>query len=452
MKRFFLIFIILILSSCSLDNKTGIWKDASNTPIENQQIETIDNDYSSSRYENVYEKKQTFNEEKKPINSNIFKLDKFSKKKNWLQEYGDNTNNVSNYSYDSQKILISKSPRLSKIFASSNVIFFDDNLIMHDHNGKIFIYSLSLRKKIFTYDFYKKNFKNINKKINLILDKNILYAADNLGYLYAINLDAKSLIWAKNYGIPFRSNLKIINEQILLINQDNVLYSFNKDDGVKNWEFATTTTFLKTNFKNSIALDEITKNLFFLNTSGELYSINYSSKKINWVLNFKNSSLAGDTDLFLSQPIILKNNNIIITTENNTLNIDILSGKKNWNFPSGSVLKPILTNNYTYIFSKNNLLICIENKTGNVLWSKNISTKLYKEKINKKIGEFYDFKLANNEIIIFTKNGYLLSFNYKNGNLDYSQKISKKGINSKVFFSKEHMFLIDNNNKLLKFN
>ena len=43
-----------------------------------------------------------------------------------------------------------------------------------------------------------------------------------------------------------------------------------------------------------------------MNTSGELYSINYLTQKINWVLNFKNSSLAGDVDLFLSYPLILK--------------------------------------------------------------------------------------------------------------------------------------------------
>tara|TARA_B100000767_G_scaffold270196_1_gene293424 strand:- start:5994 stop:7352 length:1359 start_codon:yes stop_codon:yes gene_type:complete len=452
MKRFFLIFIILTSSACSLDNKTGIWKDASNTPIEKQQMETIDRNSSSSRFEDVYEKNQPYNEEKDVINSYLFNMDEFYKNKNWLEEYGDKTNNISNHSYSSQKILLSKSPRLSKSSSSNNIIFYDNNLITQDHKGKIFVYSPSLKKKIFIYDFYKKEFKSIKKKIDLIVDRNILYAADNLGYLYAINLNTKSLIWAKNYGIPFRSNLKIINDQILLINQDNQLYSFNKSDGRKNWEFSTTSTFLKTDFKNNIVIDELNKNLFFLNTSAELYSINYLSKKINWVLNFKNSSLAGDTDLFLSHPIVLKNNNLIISTENNTLNIDTFTGSRIWNFPSGSVLKPILSNNYTYLFSKKNFLICIENITGKVLWSKNITDNLYKNKINKKIGEFYDFKIANNEIIIFTKNGYLLSFNYKNGNLEYSEKVSRTGINSKVIFLKNHMFLIDKNNKLLKFN
>jgi len=61
-------------------------------------------------------------------------------------------------------------------------------------------------------------------------------------------------------------------------------------------------------------------------------------------------------------------------------------------------------------------------------------------------------KIVNNEIYFFTENGYLLSFAYKNGNLNYIKKISKNGISSEIVFLKNNMFLIDNNNKLLKFN
>ena len=41
MKGFFLIFVTFMLSSCSLDNKTGIWKDASSIPTEKQPTESI---------------------------------------------------------------------------------------------------------------------------------------------------------------------------------------------------------------------------------------------------------------------------------------------------------------------------------------------------------------------------------------------------------------------------
>ena len=53
---------------------------------------------------------------------------------------------------------------------------------------------------------------------------------------------------------------------------------------------------------------------------------------------------------------------------------------------------------------------------------------------------------------VFSNNGYLLSFNHRNGNLNFVKKISKNGISSEIFFLRGNMFLVDNNKKLLKYN
>ena len=457
MERLFLIFVTIIITSCSFDNKTGIWKDASNIPVDNQNVKSLENNNSKNRYEDIFVKNQTFNEEKESLNISNFVIDTPIKITNWFEQYAISTNNISNFSYSGNKILLSRSRKLSKFssgknYSNRNIVFYENNLISYDHKGTIFIYSSNLKKKIFEYNFYKKNFKNFEKEIYLIVNENMLYAADNLGYLYAINLNNKSLVWATNFGIPFRSNLKFINNQIFLANQDNVIYSIKAETGDKNWQFATSLTFLKSDFKNNFALDTINNNLFFLNTSGELYSINYLTQKINWILNFKNTSLAGDTDLFLSQPIVIKNNNFIVSTQKSILSYNTIMGSRNWIFPVEVILKPVVTFNYTYIITKNYLLICLNNTTGEVIWSKNIYKNLENKKIKKKIGKFYDFKIVNKEINLFSKNGYLLSFNFSTGNLVYLNRISKSGISSKIVFLNDNMLLIDNDNKLLKYN
>jgi len=457
MKRLFLIFVTIIITSCSFDNKTGIWKDASNVPVDNQNAKSIENSNSKNRYEDIFIKNQIYSKEKESLNTSSFEIDAPVRSTNWLQQFGISTNNISNFSYSGNKILLSKSSKLSRFssakdYTNRNILFYEDNLITYDHKGTIFIYSLNLKKKIFEYNFYKKNFKNFKKKIYLIISEDTLYAADNLGYLYAINLNSKSLIWAKNYGIPFRSNLKLLNGQIFLANQDNVIYSINIKTGDKNWQFATSLTFLKSDFENSFAIDEINDNLLFLNTSSELYSINYLNQKFNWVLNFKNNLLADDTNLFLSQPIVIKNNNLFITTEKTISSFDIISASRRWIFPASLVLKPVATTNYIYVITKNDLLICLDSKTGEVMWSKNIYKNLQDKKIKNKIGKFYDFKIVNKELNLFSKDGYLLSFDHSNGNLNYLEKISKNGISSEIIFVKDNMFLFDNDNKLLKYN
>jgi outer membrane protein assembly factor BamB len=451
MKRLFLISISLLLISCSFDNKTGIWKDASDIGMEKKEVKDLKNNGIKKKYKDIFIKEKIFNREVESLNANSLNIVSSTKLQNWTQQYGVATNNISNFSHNGNIIAISKSFKLNKNL-SSNTLFYKNNLISYDRKGTIFIYSLNKKKKIFEYNFYKKKFKKFKKKIFLIINDNILYVADNLGYLYAINLEYKTLEWAKNYGIPFRSNLKFYKDQIFVANQDNVIYSIDKKNGEKNWQFATTTTFLKSDFKNNFAVDKINHNLFFLNTSGELYSINYLNQNINWVVNFKERSMTGDMDLFLSFPIIIKKNNLIISTERSILSYDSISANKIWSFVIKPILKPVVTKNHTYAITENNLLICIDNITGKISWSKNIYNELSKIKIKKKIEKFNDLKIVNKKINLYSQNGYLLSFNSKTGNLGSFNRISKNGISSEIFFIDNQMFLIDNKKRLISYN
>ena len=451
MKRLFLISISLLFISCSFDDKTGIWKDASDISLEKKEVKDLKNNKIKKKYKDIFIKEKIFNREVESSNTNSLNIVSSTKLQNWTQQYGVATNNISNFSHNGNIIALSKSYKLNKNL-SSNTLFYKNNLISYDRKGTIFIYSLNKKKKIFEYNFYKKKFKKFKKKIFLIINDNILYVADNLGYLYAINLEYKTLEWAKNYGIPFRSNLKFYKDQIFVANQDNVIYSIDKKNGEKNWQFATTTTFLKSDFKNNFAVDKINHNLFFLNTSGELYSINYLNQNINWVVNFKERSMTGDMDLFLSFPIIIKKNNLIISTERSILSYDSISANKIWSFVIKPILKPVVTKNHTYAIAENNLLICIDNITGKISWSKNIYNELSKIKIKKKIEKFNDLKIVNKKINLYSQNGYLLSFNSKTGNLGSFNRISKNGISSEIFFIDNQMFLIDNKKRLISYN
>jgi outer membrane protein assembly factor BamB len=454
MKKLLLMSFVLVFTSCSLDNKTGIWKDISDIPVENQASKSISENSIDAKYENIIAKNQSFNEEIEAANFANIEIENPIKISNWPEQYAIPTNNISNYFYKGNKVLIKKTKIKGRLSSKNNlsrkIVFYENNFITHDHKGTIFVFSLNLNKKIFEYNFYKKNFKKFNKKVNFIINENILYAADNLGYLYAFNLEDFSMIWAKNYGIPFRSNLKFSDNQIFLANQDNAIYSINANTGELKWKFATSLTELKSDFENSFALDVINKNLFFLNTSGELYSINFVTQKINWVLNFKNPSLAGSTELFLSHPLIIKNDNLIVTTEKAILSYNTLTAIKNWSLFADPIFKPVITAKNTYAILRQDLLICIDNTNGKVIWSQDIFKNI--EKSIEKIGPFVDFKIVNGYLNIYSKNGYLLSFDRSNGNLNSFNRINRKGINSEIFFLDDNMLFVDRKNKLLKFN
>ena len=148
------------------------------------------------------------------------------------------------------------------------------------------------------YNFYKKKFKNIKKKLNMTINNNVLYVSDNIGYIYAIDYKKKRLLWAKNSKIPFRSNIKVFNNIIMVSDTNNVLYLINKFNGEQLRSIPTEENPLKNDFSNSIALNE--QFLFFLNTYGSIYSTDYKGD-IRWFLNVNKSSGLKKQLIYLTQ-------------------------------------------------------------------------------------------------------------------------------------------------------
>ena len=84
MKRFLLVFVTILLTSCSFDNKTGIWKDASSIPVENKNAKSISKKSSTTRLENVFIKNQVFNKEIDVKNTFNIQIDSPIKISNWV--------------------------------------------------------------------------------------------------------------------------------------------------------------------------------------------------------------------------------------------------------------------------------------------------------------------------------------------------------------------------------
>ena len=102
--------------------------------------------------------------------------------------------------------------------------------------------------------------------------KIIIYISDNLGFIYALDIEERKILWAKNYKIPFRSNIKISSNKIILANQNNSIYFINKNDGEILSTIPTEESIIKDEFINNFSIYKDT--LLFLNTYGSLYSLN----------------------------------------------------------------------------------------------------------------------------------------------------------------------------------
>jgi outer membrane protein assembly factor BamB len=452
-KIFYFIFLLIFSVSCSFDNKTGIWTDSDNT----EQL--ISAKERNNKLVKIFDQNSEYNQEKKANLSYKIKIDKAYYNKFWKQENFNSFNNNSHFHYLGKKQVNYKTSRLSKssIFKDKDnrllnqPLFYDNKIVFSDHKGKIYVYSVLKNKKILLSNFYKKKFKKYKKELSLIIENKLLYVSDNLGYIYSINLNSGKLLWAKNYGIPFRSNIKIVDNQIFLMNQDNLFYSINKLNGEKIWDFSSSPQFLQSNFKNNIVYNLERNNVLFVNTNGELYSINYLNKQINWFVNLKKGSSSDQNIIFNSSPLIMNSSNLIVSTGNSIKNIDVFTSNTVWEKYISIKNKPILTKKNIFLLTKNNLLICMDLSTGEIVWSRNIlnrSSTNKNSKIIDKIDSIESLLLANNQLLLFSQKGYLLSFNYKNGELLSADRIIKKNLGTSPIIVDGKMYLFDTSYRL----
>jgi hypothetical protein len=441
MKLFYSLIILIILQNCSFDNKSGIWN---NKNVISKKDDSLFKDFKKLSVDNKYfDKEILFN------NQFTFNLEKPIANFDWQDVYFNQTNNSKNFKYNDTNNIVFKSKKLSKHKVNNLLLFENNNLIISDYKGNLITFSINQNKIISKFNFYKKKYKKKIKYLNLIIENNIIYVSDNIGYLYAFDYINNKILWAKNYKIPFRSNLKIFENKLIASNQNNNLYYFNKKNGNLLKLIPTEETTIKNQFINNLSLDG--KTLFFLNTYGSLYAINNETMKINWFINLNQSIDLNPSNLFSGNNIVINNNKVFISSNKFTYIIDARNGsfinKQNYS----SQLNPIVNSDYYFLLTKNNLIISSNINSGDIYYSYDINKKIA-EFINtkKKEVKFKNFMILNNKIYIFLKNSYVLKLNI-NGSLEEIKKLPAK-LNTNPIIIDGSLLYLNKQNKLVIIN
>ena len=437
MKFFFIYLLLIFLNSCSFDNKSGIWKNENN--IDKNQIDTF------SKFKNISTSIEPFTEIVQLKENYKFKLSEKINPTSWRQIHLNQNNNLNNFEYKNLNELFFKSKKISNYKVSDHILYEDGNIINSDLKGNINIFSVPNNKILTKFNFYKKKYKKIKKKLSLIVENNIIYVSDNFGYLYAYNYLEERLLWAKNYNIPFRSNLKIHDDIIFVANQNNNLFFFDKLSGEILKQIPTEETMVKNNFINSLSLDR--KNIFFLNTYGSLYSVNIKSKRVNWFINLNQSLDVNPNNIFYGSQIINYGGKIIASSNQFLYVIDSNSGSIliKRNFPIN--INPLIINDILFLISKKNFLISLDLNKDEIIYSYDINKKIADFlKIKRKNADLKNIMMIEDKLFLFLQNSHILVFNIK-GNLEKVNKLPSK-INTFPILIENKILFLDKKNKL----
>lgn len=361
MKLLNLFLILFLFISCSFDNKSGIWNNNKNPEI--------DKDDQFNQFKNVSTNYEIFD---KIIKSDLdisFKNLKKIRNDYWKDKYYSPSNNSANFDYNNINNLLFKSKKISKSSLNETILMEENNLVTSDIKGNLFIIS-TIENKRLKFNFYKNRYKNIKKNLFKIIESNIIYVSDNIGFVYAFNYKKNKLIWAKNYNIPFRSNLKIINNKLICVNQNNELVILDKKNGDVLKLIPTEEIILKNEFLSNISLDN--HNIYFLNTFGSLYAIDNKNLQIKWFINL-NQSRDSSNNLFDSTEIIYHSGKIIASSKKFTYVVNAINGSIIYKLNIAPFTKPIIINNYFFTITTNNLLVSFDLNSGKLIYSHDIN-------------------------------------------------------------------------------
>ena len=435
--NFFLI--LLLINHCSFDNKSGIWKNENS-------ITTSDNIFSE--FKKISYSKKLFDKTIPILGGYNFEIPISIENINWEDNFYKEDNNFINFSYNETNNIVAKSKKISKNLINPYLLLSNGNLIINDEKGNIFIISKKKNEVISKFNFYKKKYKKIKKKLNISIKNNVIYVCDNLGFVYALNFD-KDVLWAQKYPVPFRSNLKIINDKIVISNEKNKLLFLNKKDGKLIKSIPTEETSLHNQFTSNLSLNN--QDILYLNSYGSLYSVDSENMKLNWFINIdqKNNLIANN--LFYGSQIVSHNNIAVVSSNESTYFIDALSGviKRKFNFTT--LMKPMMIGQYAFVVTNNNYLISININTFEIIYSYNINEQVAKFlNTKKKELNFHELMIMNNEILIYLKNSHVLKYEIT-GELKEIKKLPAK-INSFPIISEKFLIFLDKKNKLITVN
>ncbi len=334
------------------------------------------------------------------------------------KEWSQNNQNLSNLLYPTRTSINKKKKSFSRNV--EKFIIYKKKIITINNKSNVAVLDLNF-KKLKSRNIYKRKiYKNYEIDFKIIAYKDKIFIVDSLGSIHCLNINNLELLWKKNFGVPFKSNLKIQNDKLFLINSNSKIYSINTLNGNLNWSFETTSRDLKDNKSYQIAIFK--NDLIFTNDNAEIYCIDIKKNSIKWSLIFKTANFQDTPLLFKSSPITVDRNGDIYVSTNYgfTYALDIKSGLIKWSLPIYSINRFSVTDKYI-LNTWNNRIFVINKLKGKLVFNKKLS------KLNNTNRFFFrDLIVGSKNIYIFNENGFMISLNKNNLN-DYSKsRIAKK--------------------------
>jgi len=402
-SKFLGTFLLLIfITSCSLDNKTGLW-------TKNKKIKEEKKIIIKELFEEEKALEKEFNPSLK-INLSAKLID------NSFVNNFDNNNGRVNYNGTLKSISRFKFSKIDNFNQLEPEIIFDkNNIIFFDDKGSILKFD-NFSKLIWKKNHYTKAEKKSKPILFFANNRDILVVADSIAKYYAININNGELLWNKNNSAPFNSQVKIYKDKFFAIDFENILRCYSIKDGTELWKVKTDQSFIKSQKKLSLVI--VDNVVYFNNSIGDVSAVDIASGDLLWQTPTQSSGIYEDAFFLKTSDLIANDNSILFSNNKNEFfSLDIKRGNLNWKQKINSNIRSTLVDNIIFAISMEGFLIIIDNQSGNIIRITDVFTQ-YKRSYFKKRSRTYTFgkkKKSKSKRVVKEKNKSTYTFGEKQG-------------------------------------
>ena len=420
-KNILFIFIFFLILQCSLDTKTGFWTKSqiieekkdnleeifkSDAILEKELNPNIKIKIQSPFIQNPFINNLTNNSGYINFDSDFKEISKFKFKK------------IKNFEYTNPDLLVGK---------DNSLIFFDEKgaILKFDQNSNL----------IWKKNHYSKNEVKQNPTIYFASEKNILIAADSIANLYGMNYLTGELLWKKSNSASFNSEIKIFDDKFFIIDFENIIRCISVNDGNEIWNFGTEKTFIKSQRKLSLIIQNGL--VIFIDAFGDINALDINSGNLVWQSQTINEDIFESAFLLKNSRLVSDHDTIYVSNNQNKLfAIDSNNGLIKWEQSINSYLEPTIIDNIILTISEEGYFFVIDKSNGNILRSTNILDTIKSKNIYPT-----GFIAAKNYIYVSLNNGRLLKAKIEDGKIESIVKIDNNKI-SRPYILNKNMYIL----------
>ena len=326
----------------------------------------------------------------------------------WNQQFQNSRNHLSHFK--SKPVL-----KLKRKISLGNILFEKINLIVQPVNlGENIFYADK------DFNIISRNYLTgkLNWKTNLQTEKkekilflggmslvgNSLVVTSGLGNIYSIDSNTGKKEWKKNFLVQFSRPALIFKNKVFAVSDDNQTFCLNLKNGEIIWNHIGNLEEVSIIGGSKPAAIDNTVVLSY--SSGEIYALDENDGSLIWFDNVGSSNYFSRSALNdIQSPLSIVDNKVYSPTFSDKLLVyDLDEGSKIWELKISSINQVTISGEALYIIDTLGKLLCLDSKTGKLLWSVQLKTNYDGQEIR-----WYGPLLTSNKLLVANSLGTILS-------------------------------------------